>query len=77
MNLNLDAPKKIDNAGVSDLWFNHDHSNYQPDSAKGRDDYDLPAMLEEAESFSITLQAAGITDAPSASELVEDFFARL
>lgn len=74
--LNLNEPRRIDNAGVSDLWFNHNHDEYAPREGV-RDDYDLPKMLDEAAIFSSTLQIAGIEDAPAAAELVEDFFARV
>lgn len=66
--------KPIDNAGISDLWFNYDHSAYQDEHTRL---YDLDAMLEAASSFIITLQAAGIHDAPEPLALVEDFFHRL
>lgn len=63
------------NGGISDLWFNHDHSEYAPNGH--RDDYDINAMIEEARGFIIMLESAGIMDAPNEYELVADFFNRL
>jgi hypothetical protein len=63
---------------LSDLFFNHDLSNAYVEGAKDDGgDYDDEKLKEEAETFLGFLRGMGVTDLPSAEELVEDFRARL
>lgn len=62
-------------AQTSDLWFNHDHSEYAP-RPKVRDGFNMTEMLKEAEHFSHTINGINGTEY-TANDLVTDFFQRL
>lgn len=74
-------PRRLENAGLSDLFFNHDHSTYHdlfkmaPTEGPG-DDEQWKAIRDEAVDFAGMLASAtGFVFEPDA--LAEDFFARL
>ena len=66
------------NTGISDLWFNHDHSAYAPRRVgKDLEPWDMDEMAVSAADFIGMLEAAGLTVEFTAADLIEDFFDRL
>ena len=73
----LDNPSRIDCPAISDLWFNHDHSECKIIIGGQFAGYDIGNLMDEAQAFRSTLTLAGLSSVPSAKELVEDFYARM
>lgn len=71
-----DLPKNHNvNVWVSDLWLNHDHSEYKPCERDGREDWNLDAMFENAKIFAVCIaNLSGEKIDPL--HLIADFFAR-
>lgn len=65
------------NVHISDLFFNRDHSEAAQYEAKEFIGYDDSALLEDAGYMLDNLEALGVENLPTASEIVADYYARV